>query len=121
MALSSGLQQLPLADEPHTHGAAEAHVGLDMQMDTLVEGTTPSLSAVNGSKPAKKYASTVKMIPGGAVTARNLCAKDWCKSHPNGTKGDFAMHWDTIDPASKALYKNKEIDMKAQAKGKTAI
>ncbi|KAH9028891.1 hypothetical protein EDB85DRAFT_1892326 [Lactarius pseudohatsudake] len=71
------------------------------------------------SKTPKKYTGKGKMIPGGAITARNICARDWCVSHPEGTKGEFARHWDTLDPGSKAAYKHKETDAKALAKGKS--
>ncbi|KAI0284162.1 hypothetical protein BC826DRAFT_1057066 [Russula brevipes] len=48
------------------------------------------------------------MQPGDSVTARNLCAMDWCASHPSGTTGEFSKHWDTLDIQTKTLYKEKE-------------
>ncbi|KAH9174060.1 hypothetical protein EDB89DRAFT_2068003 [Lactarius sanguifluus] len=84
--------------------------------------TMPSLGTGEGmktSKTSKKYTNNGKMIPGGAITARNICARDWCVSHPEGNKGEFTRHWDTLDPGSKAAYKHKETDAKALAKGKS--
>ncbi|KAH9074394.1 hypothetical protein EDB83DRAFT_2516214 [Lactarius deliciosus] len=81
--------------------------------------TMPSSGTREGMKTSKKYTNNGKMIPGGAITTRNICARDWCISHPKGTKGEFARHWDTLDLGSKAAYKHKEIDAKALAKGKS--
>ncbi|KAH9012667.1 hypothetical protein EDB83DRAFT_2321882 [Lactarius deliciosus] len=81
--------------------------------------TMPSSGTREGTKTSKKYTNNGKMIPGGTITARNICTRDWCISHPKGTKGEFARHWDTLDLGSKAAYKHKEIDAKALAKGKS--
>ncbi|KAH9021531.1 hypothetical protein EDB84DRAFT_1565246 [Lactarius hengduanensis] len=89
---------------------------------TLDSGaTSPSAATTgNGKKVEKKYACKKRMIPGGAKSARNICARDWCISHPEGTKGDFARYWDTLDADSKATYKRKEVDAKASAKATVA-
>ena len=60
----------------------------------------------------KKYQHTQKKKPGVGISAayvfslhcissdiclRNICAVDWCASHPEGTVGQFNLYWDNID------------------------
>ncbi|KAI0275773.1 hypothetical protein BC826DRAFT_976823, partial [Russula brevipes] len=59
-------------------------------------------------KTQKKYLRPGKMQPGDSVTARNLCAIDWCASNPSGSIGEFSKYWDTTDSKTKALYRAKE-------------
>ncbi|KAI9442695.1 hypothetical protein H4582DRAFT_2073289 [Lactarius indigo] len=101
---------LETSSNPHTTG--------NVSGPTLDSSATLPSSATtgNGKRVEKKYACNKKMIPGGAKSARNICARDWCISHPEGTKGDFARYWDTLDAGSKAAYKQKEVDAKASAK-----
>jgi len=55
--------------------------------------TMPSAAAgekgqTNGGKKG------TKMRPNSSLTARNLCALDWCTTHPDGTKAEFKHYYD---------------------------
>ncbi|KAH8980249.1 hypothetical protein EDB86DRAFT_3088033 [Lactarius hatsudake] len=107
---STSTQDTPVVSEtspsPHTNASGP----------TLSSSATSPSAATTGKRVEKKYACNKRMIPGGAKSARNICARDWCISHPEGTKGDFARYWDTLDAGSKAVFKQKEVDAKASAK-----
>ncbi|KAH8995169.1 hypothetical protein EDB83DRAFT_2325102, partial [Lactarius deliciosus] len=93
---STSTQDTPVVSEtspsPHTNASGP----------TLSSSATSPSAATTGKRVEKKYACNKRMIPGGAKSARNICARDWCISHPEGTKGDFARYWDTLDAGSKA-------------------
>jgi hypothetical protein len=79
----------------------------------------PSLLAINTkSANEKRYQRAQKMVPGTALTVRydvhtphqshatncprtgrNLCAIEWCKTHPEGTLGEFNRYYDNLLPA----------------------
>ncbi|KAI0290604.1 hypothetical protein BC826DRAFT_1106374 [Russula brevipes] len=82
--------------------------------------TVPPLASSTTSHQHKagntsRYSRTRKMQPGSAVTARNICATEWCASHPNGSAGEFNQYWDILDTQTKSAYKRREKEAKATA------
>ncbi|KAG2341582.1 hypothetical protein BDR05DRAFT_447655 [Suillus weaverae] len=41
------------------------------------------------------------------MTARNLCAINWCKVNHKGTVGQFASYWDNLDAVAKKGYDDR--------------
>ncbi|KAI0276984.1 hypothetical protein BC826DRAFT_1113980 [Russula brevipes] len=109
----------PMQPAPSNHtGANLQPVSPPLEEVPMTGDTTipPSSTAPHQPKVRNtKYSRTRKMQPGSAVTARNICAAEWCASNPNGTVGEFSQYWDILDAQRKMVYKQREKEAKATA------
>ncbi|KAH9971232.1 hypothetical protein BGW80DRAFT_1253478 [Lactifluus volemus] len=77
-----------------------------------VEGNVmPNIHPTSSKRP-------IPMRANNSLSARNLFAIDYLKGHPNVTREDFSIVWDTLEPETVTRYKQMEQDAKKDKKGK---
>ncbi|KAI5991951.1 hypothetical protein EDD15DRAFT_2368719 [Pisolithus albus] len=70
--------------------------------------TYPSMPPINQERPEPSISKIkkIKMRPGAAKNARNLCAHRWLKQvNTNGTTEDFRTYWDSLTPRQREDYR----------------
>ncbi|KAF8340206.1 hypothetical protein F5887DRAFT_1077006 [Amanita rubescens] len=77
-------------------------------------------SSTSKSKAAKKAnASKGKLrVPPNSFSARNMCAREWLESNPDGSAQSFKEYWNSLGDDGQAGWVVKELKLKKTKKGK---
>ncbi|KAH9982079.1 hypothetical protein BGW80DRAFT_1247061 [Lactifluus volemus] len=106
------------SNQPGPASATETMPDEVTQIDPVLVTISEAEANVEPNVHPTSSKRQIPMRANNSLSARNLFAIDYLKEHPNITREDFSIVWDTLEPETITRYKQMEQDAKKDKKGK---